>query len=131
MRVDKLQVFYGLRLSNEQLLQWCLGAHIQNNCEWSSLIRKRCHKQSSLGKDSQDFGVAGAVSQFNDDKFSHYIMLSSLEIFAGHHSCAGLYKRDPRRIRQSNIQSNYLAKKIRQSRAIYGVESYSRHLARC
>ena len=114
--VDELLPIYE-RLSDSKLLEKCLDGFTQNSCESvNSLIWSRCPKHTSTGKISLDFGVADAVSQFNDGKMSHSDMLKHLGISSGKHSCEGLQKRNQRRISQSKRSATKLSLKMRQSK---------------
>jgi len=115
---DELKPIYE-RLTNDDIMQGCLGGYIQNNCEaLNHIIWARCPKSKHSGRYHIDAAVSGAVIAFNDGSNGVANVLKHLGIDPGHNMALSIVKRDIKRKRESRSNASVLAQKVRKSRRI-------------
>ena len=97
---DELKPIYE-RLTNDDIMQGCLGGYTQNNCEaLNHLMWARCPKSKHSGRYHIVAAVAGAVVAFNDDSSCVANVLKHLGIDSGHNMASVVFKRDFMRKRE-------------------------------
>ncbi|KYQ58863.1 hypothetical protein ALC60_02131 [Trachymyrmex zeteki] len=104
-------------LSNESLLERCLGGHIQNaNESFNSTVWRLAPKHVHSGVKVIEIAVYIAAGVFNDGYSSILRLMKSLEIIIGSQSKAFIEKTDEARIARQNRRSLAETKKARLAR---------------
>ena len=105
------------RLTQDKLLEGCLGGFTQNSCEsLNHLIWARCPKSLASGRNHLDAASAGAVIVFNEGKQALCEVFQKLGISPGRNTQELFRKTDRKRIKDSNRNASEIQKKIRKGR---------------